>query len=113
MIIHLTFPNIPIHFNKLIGPACYVDSVNLLIFKGTLLEVIEYVAFYWDLLFSKTYKIENKWLFNFGYLISGNMSVLLKHSNEYDKGEKMAEWIKKNKKFTGCQLTSTGEWIKG
>jgi len=22
VIIHLTFPNIPIHFNKLIGPAC-------------------------------------------------------------------------------------------
>jgi len=31
----------PIHFNKLIGPACSVDSANLLLFKGTLLEVIE------------------------------------------------------------------------
>jgi len=41
MIIYLTFPNMPIHFNKLIEPACSVDSVNLLIFKGTLLEVIE------------------------------------------------------------------------
>jgi len=43
VIIHLTFSNIPIHFNKLIGPACPVD---LLIFKETLLEVIELVAFY-------------------------------------------------------------------
>jgi len=46
MIIQLTFPNIPIHFDKLIGPACSVDSVNLLRFKEiTLLEVIELVAF--------------------------------------------------------------------
>jgi len=60
VIIYLTFPNIPSHFNKLIGPACSVDSVDLLIFKETLLEVIELVAFYWDLLFSRTYKIENK-----------------------------------------------------
>jgi len=45
VIIHLTFPKIPIHF-KHIGPACSVDSVDLLIFKETLLEVIELVAFY-------------------------------------------------------------------
>jgi len=43
VIIHSTFPNIPIHFNKLIGPAC---SIDLLMFKETLLEVIELVAFY-------------------------------------------------------------------
>jgi len=66
VIIHLTFPNIPIHFNKHIGPTCSVDSVDLLIFKETLLEVIELVAFYWDLLFLKAYKIGNKRLFNFG-----------------------------------------------
>jgi len=36
MIIHLTFSNIPIHFNKLTEPACSIDSVNLLIFKGGL-----------------------------------------------------------------------------
>jgi len=46
VIIHFTFPNISIHFNKLIGPACSVDSVDLLIFKETLLEIIELVAFY-------------------------------------------------------------------
>jgi len=46
VIIHLTYPNIPIHFNKPIGPACSVDSVDLLILKETLLEVIELVAFY-------------------------------------------------------------------
>jgi len=45
VIIHLTFPNILIHFNKLVGPACSVDSVELLTFKETLLEVIELVAF--------------------------------------------------------------------
>jgi len=44
--IHLTFPNIPIHFNKLIGPACSVDFIDLLIFKETLLEIIELIAFY-------------------------------------------------------------------
>jgi len=44
VIIHLTSPNILIHFNKLVGAACSVDSVDLLIFKGTL-EVIELVAF--------------------------------------------------------------------
>jgi len=45
VIIHLTFSNILNSFNKFIRPACSVDSVNLkdmiLIFKGTLLEVIE------------------------------------------------------------------------
>jgi len=46
VIIHLTFPNIPTHFNKLIGPVCSVDSVDLLIFKEKLLEVIELIAFY-------------------------------------------------------------------
>jgi len=46
MIIPLTSLNIPIHFNKHIGPASSVDSVDLLIFKETLLEVIELVAFY-------------------------------------------------------------------
>jgi len=46
VIIHLTLLNIPIHFNKLIGPACSVDSVDLLIFRETLLEVIKLVAFY-------------------------------------------------------------------
>jgi len=46
VIIHLTFPNIPIRFNKLIGPAYSVDSVDLLILKEILLEVIELVAFY-------------------------------------------------------------------
>jgi len=40
VIIHLKFLNIPIHFSKFIGPACFVDFVNLLIFKETL-EVIE------------------------------------------------------------------------
>jgi len=44
VIIYLTSLNIPIHFNKHIGPACSVDSVDLLIFKE-LLEVIELVAF--------------------------------------------------------------------
>jgi len=33
VIIHLKFPNIPIHFSKFIGPVCSVDSVVLLIFK--------------------------------------------------------------------------------
>jgi len=45
VIIHFTSLNIPIHLNKHIGPACSVDSVDLLIFKQTLLEVIELVAF--------------------------------------------------------------------
>jgi len=45
MIIQLTFSNISIRFNKLIGPACSVDSVDLTIFKETLLEVIELVVF--------------------------------------------------------------------
>jgi len=44
VIIHLTSPNILIHFNKLVGSACSVDSVDLLIFKETL-EVIGLVAF--------------------------------------------------------------------
>jgi len=35
VIVHLTFSNIPVHFNKLIGPACSVDSVDLLMFIGT------------------------------------------------------------------------------
>jgi len=34
----LPFSNIPIYFNKLIRPACFVDSVNLLIFRKTLLD---------------------------------------------------------------------------
>jgi len=38
---HLIFLNISIHFSKFIGPACSVDSVDLMIFKGTLLEVME------------------------------------------------------------------------
>jgi len=66
VIIQLTSSNIPIHFNKLIRPACSVDSVDLLIFKKTLLEVIELVAFCWNLFFSRTHKIKNKRLFNFG-----------------------------------------------
>jgi len=45
VIIPLTSLNIPIHFNKHIGPICSVDSVDLLIFKETLLEIIELVAF--------------------------------------------------------------------
>jgi len=60
MIIQLTFPNIPIYFNKLIGPACSIDSIDLLILKETLLEVMELVAFCWNLHFSRTYKIKNK-----------------------------------------------------
>jgi len=45
VIIPLTSLNIPIHFNKHIGTACSVESVDLLIFKETLLEVIELVVF--------------------------------------------------------------------
>jgi len=45
VIIHLTSLNIPIHINKHIGSACSVNSVDLLIFKEILLEVIELVAF--------------------------------------------------------------------
>jgi len=45
VIIHLAFPNIPIHFNKHIEPICSIDSINLLIFKETLLDVIELIAF--------------------------------------------------------------------
>jgi len=41
VIIHLKFPNIPIHFSEFLGLACSVDSVDLMIFKGALLEVID------------------------------------------------------------------------
>jgi len=40
VIIHLKFPNIPIYFSKF-RPICSVDSVDLLIFKKTLLAVIK------------------------------------------------------------------------
>jgi len=67
VIIHSTFPNIPIHFNKFIGPVC---SADLLIFKGTLLEVIEGNRLHFTEIYlsqiSRTYQIENKKLFNFG-----------------------------------------------
>jgi len=38
VIIHLKFPNIPIHFSKFIGPACSVDSIDLLILKKTIIR---------------------------------------------------------------------------
>jgi len=102
MTIHLTFPNIPIQFNKLIGPACSIDSIDLLIFKETLWEVIELIAFCWDLLFSRTYKIEIR-----GYLISGKWVFCSNILMDVNKGEKMTGWIKKDKKY---RLTFMAEW---
>jgi len=79
---------------------------DLLIFKEILLEVIELLAFCWDLLFSRTCKIEIR-----GYLISGNMSVLLKHSN-WQRGED--SWMNNKKKIKSppCWLTSVVGWMK-
>jgi len=84
VIIHLIFPNISIHFNKFIGPACSVNSVDLLIFKEILLEVINRLHFT-EIFFKSQGLIKSKIR---GYFISGNMSVLLKHSNGLTKGRK-------------------------
>jgi len=86
VIVHLKFPNIPIHFSKFIGPACSVDFVDLLIFKGTLLEVIEGCILLRFTFHKSQGQIENKRLFNFGAYECSNILM------DINKREKV-DWV--------------------
>jgi len=74
VIIYLKFP---IHFNKFLEPACSVDSIDLIVFKGTLSNRLHFIEIY---LFPSLKDLSNK---KYEVIWFQNISVLLKHSNEY------------------------------